>query len=189
MLAAIIMFTFSFSIHAIEWVVDSSQSQLNFVSIKKNKVAEVHVFKELSGIYDSQGQFLLQIDLASVDTHNLVRDDRMKQFLFEVNQFSTAKLVAKIDTALIDAIAEGANELLTVNANLELHGVATKLTLDVIVTRLVGAKLSVVSAQPIIINAGDFGLIPGINKLMALAALPSISEAVPVSFYITLKLK
>lgn len=189
MLASIIMFAFSFNIHAIEWVVDSSQSQLNFVSIKKNKVAEVHVFKELSGVYDSQGQFLLQIDLASVDTHNLVRDDRMKQFLFDVNQFSTAKLVAKIDTDLIDAIAEGANELLTVNANLELHGVATKLTLDVIVTRLVGAKLSVVSAQPIIINAGDFGLIPGINKLMELAALPSISEAVPVSFYVTLKLK
>lgn len=179
----------SISAHAIDWVIDGNNSQLNFVSIKKINIAEVHEFKKLQGSYDSQGHFILDIDLASVDTQIPVRDDRMKNDFFEVSKFSTAKITAMIDTDLVDAIAEGASERFTVDANLDLHGVLKPLTLDVIVTRLVGAKLSVVSAQPIIINAGDFALASGINKLMELASLPSISQAVPVSFYLTLKLK
>tara|TARA_R110002049_G_scaffold298671_3_gene488535 strand:- start:206 stop:817 length:612 start_codon:yes stop_codon:yes gene_type:complete len=177
------------SAYAIDWVVDAKDSQLNFVSIKKTNIAEIHEFKQLQGSYDSQGQFILDIDLASVDTHIPTRDDRMKTYLFEVSKFSTATITAMLDTDLVDAIAEGASERFSVDANLDLHGVLKPLTLDVIVTRLVGAKLSVVSAQPVIIYADDYGLVPGINKLMALASLPSISQAVPVSFYLTLKLK
>jgi polyisoprenoid-binding protein YceI len=179
----------SFPAYAIDWVIDGQNSQLNFVSIKKNNIAEVHDFKKLQGSYDSQGQFLLDIDLASVDTHIPIRDERIKNHFFEVSKFSTAKITATIDTDLVDAIAEGASERFTVDANLDLHGVVKPLTLDVIVTRLVGAKLSVVSVQPIIINADDFALTAGITKLMELASLPSISKAVPVSFYLTLKLK
>jgi polyisoprenoid-binding protein YceI len=179
----------SFSAHAIDWVIDGNDSQLNFISIKKNAIAEVHQFKQIGGSYDSQGQFIVNIDLASVDTHIPIRDERMKRFFFEVSTFSSAKISATIDTDLVDAIAEGASERLTVDAKLDLHGVIKPLILDVIVTRLVGAKLSVVSTQPIIINVDDFALMPGLNKLMNLASLPSISQAVPVSFYITLKLK
>jgi len=179
----------SFPAHAIDWVIDGNDSQLNFVSIKKSNIAEVHEFKQLQGSYNSQGQFILAIDLASVDTHVAIRDERMKDYFFEVSKFSTATITAAIDTDLVDAIAEGASERFTVEANLDLHGVIKPLTLNVIVTRLVGAKLSVVSTQPIIINADDFALVPGLNKLMELASLPSISQAVPVSFYLTLKLK
>jgi polyisoprenoid-binding protein YceI len=179
----------SISAYAIDWVIDGNDSQLNFISIKKTNIAELHEFKQLQGSYDSQGQFILDIDLASVDTHIPIRDERMKNHFFEVSKFSTAKITATIDTDLVDAIAEGASERLTVEANLDLHGVSKPLTLDVIVTRLVGAKLSVVSVQPVIINADDFALASGISKLMELASLPSISQAVPVSFYLTLKLK
>lgn len=179
----------SVSAQASNWIVDSSISQLNFVSIKKNTIAEVNSFKHLEGSYNTQGQFSLDIDLASVDTHNPVRDERMKNFLFEVSTYSTATITADINTALVDAIAEGRNERFTVEAELSLHGVTTPITIDVIVTRLVGAKLSVVSAQPVIINTSDFGLASGVNKLMELASLPSISQAVPVTFNVTLKLK
>tara|TARA_R110001583_G_scaffold41891_1_gene133168 strand:- start:68234 stop:68830 length:597 start_codon:yes stop_codon:yes gene_type:complete len=190
MTAVVVGLSFSsISAYAIDWVVDGNDSQLNFVSIKKTNIAEVHEFKHLEGSYDSQGQFILDIDLASVDTHVPVRDTRMKDYLFEVSKFSTAKITAMINTDLVDAIAEGASEIFTVDANLDLHGVIKPLKLDIIVTRLVGAKLSVVSVQPVIINADDFALATGINKLMELASLPSISQAVPVSFYLTLKLK
>jgi len=179
----------SSSAYAIDWVIDGSNSQLDFVSIKNNKIAEVHSFTQLQGSYDAQGEFILDIALASVDTNNPIRDDRMKNYLFEVSQFSSAKITSNINTASIEAIAEGASELLTVDASLDLHGVVSPLKLDVIVTRLVGAKLSIVSAHPVIINASEFGLTDGITKLMELAKLPSISQAVPISFYITLKLK
>lgn len=179
----------SLSVYATDWVVDNNNSQLNFISIKKTDIAEIHHFKQLQGSYDEQGQFILNIDLASVDTQIPVRDDRMKQYFFDVSQFSTAKVTATIDTDLVDAIAEGASKHFTVDAKLDLHGEIKSLTLEVIITRLVGAQLSVVSAQPVVINVKDFALTAGLNKLMELASLPNISQAVPVSFYLTLKLK
>jgi len=177
------------SAYAVDWVVDSQQSQLNFISTKKISIAEIHEFKHLQGNYDSEGKFELDIDLSSVDTHNEVRDGRMKEFLFDVSTFTTAKITAQIAPEDIDAIAQGASQRFTIDAMLDLHGVTKPLSLDVIVTRLVGAKLSVVSVKPVIISADDYALESGINKLMELAALPSISHAVPVSFYLTLKLK
>ena len=180
---------FSSTLFAADWVVDNSQSQLNFISTKKVNIAEVHQFNMLQGSLDSQGKFTLSIDLTSVNTNNPVRDKRMKSFLFNVKKFATATLTANIDTDKLDAIAEGASARWTVNANLDLHGKIKPLVLDVIVTRLVGAKLSVVSVQPIILNVSDFSLAQGVEKLRELAKLPSISHAVPVSFYITLGLK
>ena len=113
----------------------------------------------------------------------------MIKYLFEVSSFSTAKLTANIDLSLLDAIAQGASSLLTIDAMLDLHGENNPVQLNVIVTRLVGAKISVVTTQPAIINVADFSLVSGVNKLMELAKLPSISHAVPVSFYLTLNLK
>lgn len=42
------------------------------------------------------------------------------------------------------------------------------------------------SFQPIIINANEFGLVAGVDKLRDIAGLSSISQAVPVSFVLTL---
>lgn len=175
--------------YSAEWIVDNNASQLNFISIKKGNIAEVHQFKTLQGSLDSQGEFELNIDLSSVDTQNPIRDERMKIHLFNVESCTDATLKANIDLADLDAIAEGASSRLTVDAELELHGETQALTMNVIVTRLVGAKLSVTSAEPIILNVEDFALVSGVNKLMELAKLPSISHAVPVSFYLTFKLK
>jgi hypothetical protein len=41
--------------------------------------------------------------------------------------------------------------------------------------------------MPVIINPADFNLTSGIEKLQALASLPSITHSVPVSFTLTLQ--
>ncbi|MBL4638447.1 MAG: YceI family protein [Proteobacteria bacterium] len=174
----------STAVTANEWQLNPDASQLSFISTKKIHIAETHQFNQLSGFLDAQGQFSLDIDLASVDTHIAVRDERMKTYLFDIKQFSIAKVSAKIDLAVLDSIAEGASKRMSIDATLALHGEIQPLTLNVIVTRLVGAKLSVVSVQPVILNVGDFALVAGIEKLRELANLPSISHAVPVSFYL-----
>ena len=186
----LLMFSF-FSVNALaaEWQLDPAHSQLSFISTKKINVAETHYFRKLEGNVDSAGQLTLAIDLASVDTNISVRDERMKEFLFEVDIFTTATIRATIDTSEIDAIAEGASARLTVDAVLDLHGEKKLLKMDVVVTRLVGAKLSVVSVAPTILNLSDFSLVSGVEKLRELAKLPSISHAVPVSFYLVFKLK
>jgi polyisoprenoid-binding protein YceI len=188
-LLAVVIAFISVPVYAVDWLLDPHTSQLNFISIKKGNIAEIHDFKSLQGQYDGSGNLIVNIDLTSVDTHIPVRDERMKKYLFEVNKYATATLSASIDTEIIDAIAEGTSEEITVDATLDLHGVSKPLTIDVIITRLVGAKLSVVSAKPVVINASEFSLITGIDKLMALAKLPSISHVVPVTFYLTFNLK
>lgn len=186
----LLMFSlFSANIFAAEWQLDSINSQLSFISTKKVNVAETHHFKKVQGSVGSQGQLTLAIDLASVDTNITVRDERMKEYLFETDIFTTATVRANIDMSDIDAIAEGASVLLTVDVELDLHGETKPLTMDIVVTRLVGAKLSVVSVHPVILNVSDFSLVAGVEKLRELAKLPSISQAVPVSFYLVFKLK
>ena len=186
----VVVFTllFAVNIYASEWHVDSSHSQVNFISVKKINIAEVHQFEDVQGSLNSDGLFSLNIDLTSVNTHNAVRDERMKKFFFNTEQFSTATLNAEISPSILDSIAEGANTYVNIDAVLKLHGESKPLKLDVIITRLVGAKLLVVSAKPVILNVNDFSLISGVNKLMELAKLPSISHAVPVSFNLMLKL-
>jgi polyisoprenoid-binding protein YceI len=176
---------FSTVIMANEWQLNADASQLTFISIKKTHIAETHTFKQLKGFLDAKGQFSLEIDLASVDTNIAVRDERMKTYLFDIKQFAIAKVSAKIDVESLDAIAEGASKKMMIDAMLDLHGETQALTLNVVVSRLVGAKLSVVSVQPVIINAGDFALLAGVEKLRELAKLATISHVVPVSFYLT----
>lgn len=184
----VLAFLFMTSVSASEWRVDNNHSQVSFISVKKINIAEVHQFEHVDGTLDSDGHFNLSIDLASVNTHNLVRDERMKVFFFNVNTFSEAVLKAEIAPSILDSIAEGASTYVSIDSILELHGESKPLKLDVIITRLVGAKLLVVSAQPIILNVNDFSLVSGVNKLMELAKLPSISHSVPVSFNLMLKL-
>jgi len=177
------------SCFASDWTVDNENSNLNFISVKKGNIAEVHSFTDLKGDLAASGNFQLSIDLNSVDTNNPVRDDRMKNFLFKTEQHSHANLSATIEVDQIDALTEGASKRLTIDSSLTLHGIMKTMPIDVIVTRLAGDKLSVVSLKPVIIQAKDFSLAAGIDKLRELASLPSISQAVPVSFYVTLKFK
>ena len=185
----IALMSFSMAGYASEWLIDNQQSQLNFLSTKKVNVAEVHRFTNLSGDLDSQGQFSLRIDLTSVDTNNAVRDGRMKEFFFETNTFSTALLTAKVEMSDLDAIALGTSAHFTIEANLDLHGKVQPLALELVVTRLLGDALSVVSLKPVILNVSDYSLVAGVDKLRELAKLPSIGHSVPVSFYLTLNLK
>ncbi len=50
------------------------------------------------------------------------------------------------------------------------------------ITRLDLDRLMVVSEQPVVVNARDFGLVPGVEALRKIVGLSSISLAVPVTF-------
>lgn len=188
-LSALLMMLSMNTAFATQWQLDSDTSHLNFISTKKTHISEIHQFKTLDGTVDDLGNAVITINLASVDTKIAIRDERMTTFLFEVANYPTAVLKATIDPETIDAIAEGASAEHVIDATLELHGQTVPLTFDVVVTRLVGAKLSVVSVHPILLNVADFGLIAGVEKLRELAKLPSISHTVPVSFYLNFGLK
>lgn len=167
------------------WTLDNDSSQVSFVSVKAGDAGEVHRFTEISGELSSGGNASVTIQLASVDTLIPLRDERMRELLFQTNLFPTASLSTNIDMDALNAIEPGDSMDMAANLTLELHGQQLSLAAEMIVARLGNDRLMVSSRKPVIVNAASVDLVNGIEALREIANLPSISKAVPVSFVLT----
>jgi len=166
---------------------DNQLSSLSFISIKKGDIAEVHQFNQLAGSVDDNGKVSFSIDLSSVNTNIPIRDDRMKEHLFNINVFPKATFNAQLDMTKLSAIQVGSSGVMKLTGDINLHGQTQKVMLEVLVANLSDNKLVVSSMKPVIINAQRFALVDGVKKLQELAGLPSISNAVPLSFVLSFK--
>jgi len=172
---------------AADWNLQNDQSQLSFISIKKGDIAEVHRFDQLEGTFDDKGNVELVIQLASVDTAIPIRDQRMREMLFNTNAFPTAALTATVDADQISKLKAGQMVASKLQGELSLHGQSSPVTAELMVARLGDDTLLVTSQKPVVVQAGDFDLVEGVEKLREVAGLTSISNAVPVSFVLTFK--
>ncbi len=160
------------------WQLDQDRSTLNFVSIKKGSVGEVHHFDRISGnIVGDKATF--RIDLSSVNTGIPIRNERMQKHLFDVSQFATATASLTVDPAWM-AIKKGTMQRLEQGIQLSLHGVTTTMKASLLVIGM-DDGLMVMTAKPIMLKASDFSFTDGIEKLRTLAKLPSIAQAIPVT--------
>lgn len=182
---AILIF-FSLTVQA-QYQLDEGESSLYFVSIKKNKIGEVHSFSQLAGSINDKGFASIRVNLASVKTHIEIRDERMKTMLFETDRFPEAVVTTQIVGIQNGLVAMGERVVKTVELSLNLHGQLKTLLAIVQIVGLSNGALGVSSVKPILLNAADFELGAGIEKLMDVAKLPSISTAVPVSFNLVFK--
>ena len=169
-----------------DWSLDSSGSEVSFVTVKASDIAEAHTLGELSGGVSfgggTSGEVNLSIDLASVETNIPIRNERMREFLFEVARFPVAKIHGHIPAGDFLNLSVGNSTMASLPLMLDMHGVRIPVTAEVLALRVAEDRLMVTSTKPIIINAASVGLVAGIDKLQQLASLPSISKAVPVSF-------
>jgi hypothetical protein len=172
-----------------DWTLDNDASNLNFISIKASDIAEVHSFDQLEGTVESDGSATVIVTLASVDTLIPVRDERMREMLFEVDVFPVATITTKIDPATVTSLAPGDFIVVTSEVLVELHGEAAPLIMDLRITRLTDTRVAVASLKPVVVNAGMFNLVDGVEQLREVAGLPNISKAVPVTFYLTFDAK
>jgi polyisoprenoid-binding protein YceI len=162
---------------------DNTRSSIHFVSVKKSSVGEVHHFKSLSGSLNHHKAHV-NIDLSSVETHVDVRNKRMQTMLFDVATFPTASIDANIDMAKLNNMKSGDTEQQNITLSLDLHGVKKDISTNIQITKLSDGSIMVTSIQPIIVKAADFGLAKGIEALRAIAKLPVIATAVPVTFHL-----
>jgi len=169
------------------WQVDPNHSTISFISTKKGDVAEVHHFTKFSGDLSAQGSVKVTINLASVSTGIPKRDQRMVEYLFQAAKFPTASFTAKLDQTMLEHLTVGETQAINVSGIIDLHGAQQSMSMPVVVAKLAANKLLITSREPVIIHAADFGLTAGIMKLQSLAALPSISKAVPFSFVLTIE--
>ena len=167
------------------WTLDNDTSQVSFVSVKAGDAGEVHRFTKISGGLSANGDASVIIQLASVDTLIPLRDERMRELLFQTELFPTASLSTSIDMDVLDAIEPGDSMDMNANLKLGLRDQQIQLPAEMIVARLGDRKLMVSSRKPVIVNAASVDLVNGIEALREVANLPSISKAVPVSFVLT----
>ncbi|MCF1428990.1 MAG: YceI family protein [Shewanella sp.] len=172
---------------AATWNILNDESRVSFVTVKQGNFAEVNHFTAVEGTLTDSGKFSLDIPLIGVQTNIGIRNERMQSMLFEIAKYPLLELSATVDMKVINAIAPGRQALVTVDASVAMHGRNQPMAFTVMVSRLNKDTMTVSSYQPVIVNASVFGLAAGVEKLREAAGLQAISEAVPVSFVITLK--
>ena len=165
-----------------QWTLDNDGSRISFVSTKAGAAAEVHHFQTLDGGVGADGHATLHIQLESVDTAIEIRDERMREMLFETDRHPTATLTTRVDMDIVDGLAAGASANVVAEGELTLHGITATVSIDMTVARLSASRILAVSRKPLIVNASQVGLLDGIERLREVAGLPSISPAVPVTF-------
>lgn len=169
------------------WSVDADASSLSYVSVKSGEIAETNTFSGLSGTVGEDGSATLQIDLATVETKVDIRNERMRDIFFDVAQYPTATVTAKVDPAAFDGLAIGESTAQPLEATLTVKGVEAPVETQVSVTRTAQDRVLVTSTEPVIVYADALKLTDGLATLQQLAGLPSITPAVPVSFSIAFK--
>ncbi|MEZ5550568.1 MAG: YceI family protein [Pseudomonadales bacterium] len=167
------------------WNLDPTRSQISFVSIKAQSVAEVHRFTEVSGRISADGIATLTIQLASVDTLIPIRDQRMRETLFRTDLFPTATVLTSLDLKALDSLAPGSTLEIATEVVLNFQDRELPFTAELLVSRLSARRVVAATLKPIIVNAANLGLTDGIEALREVAGLPSISSAVPVSVVLT----
>jgi polyisoprenoid-binding protein YceI len=170
-----------------QWELDGAASALNFISIKNEGVAEIHSFATLVGTVSAEGEVELRIDLDSVETLIPIRNERMREMLFETVKFPTATITAAIDPGIIATATAGGTVITDLPVNLSLHGQVQTLTVPLAVVGAGTGRLQVFTLRPVVIKAADFGLEPGVAALQKVAGLAAISTAVPVTFRLVFK--
>jgi len=164
------------------WTLDPADSRLSYVSIKAGEIAEANRFDALAGSVAADGTATIDIDLASVNTGIDIRNERMREIFFDVAGNPKATVTAKLDPAAFAALAVGQSITRSLTASVAIKGVEQEIETEVLVTRVSADRVTVVPTAPVIISTDMFELTDELGELRALAQLPSITPAVPVTF-------
>lgn len=171
----------SFSAQAASWALDEGASSVHFVTVKNAVIAETHEFLAFSGAVAGD-EAAVTIALGSVETLIPIRNERMREMLFEVASYPEATLTTPVTQAALEALAPGESVEERLSGTLALRGQSIPLELAVRVSRQGADAVRVESLGPVMVSAEQLGLAPGVEALRAIAGLNSITPMVPVSF-------
>lgn len=169
---------------AANWV--SSDNQIDFLSIKvtqtKKSVTEASNFDTSNARLNANGDFLMTIDLGSVKTNIDLRDQRLRDWVFETSQFAQATITGKVDAAAIDKLAVGQRLKLSQPLKLDIHGQQIDIDAELNVHRVADDRIVVSTLTPVILDTRDMKMESGVARMVEVMGLLSIVDQVPVSF-------
>ena len=170
-----------------QWSLAPSSAELKFLSTKvlmnKQSITEISSFQTLSGTVSDEGELELKVKLGSVNTQISIRDQRLRDWVFEVSKFQDAEISGKIAKVNLTALAVGAPLRIKLALVLKAHGKEIPLEADLQLVKDLGGSIYVSSISPILLDVKQLGLNIGIEKLIEVMGLASINQQVPITFY------
>jgi len=163
------------------WYLDGESSRLSFITTQNANVANKHRFLVLHGKVDRKGHAQLRIEMDSVNSAVPLRDERMRDQLFDFKHFPEAQITAQINLQPINELAPGAQVELRLPVTVSLRGKQHSYEAELLATRLDEQRFQVVTLEPLMLQAEDFGLQPELETLRKSAGLSAISFSVPVN--------
>ena len=163
------------------WYLDGESSRLSFITTQNANVANKHRFLVLHGKVDRKGHAQLRIEMDSVNSAVPLRDERMRDQLFDFKHFPEAQITAQINLQPINELAPGAQVELRLPVTVSLRGKQHTYEAELLATRLDEQRFQVVTLEPLMLQAEDFGLQPELETLSNSAGLSAISFSVPVN--------
>lgn len=162
------------------WASVDEQSRIAFGSIKSNETGEVHHFNKVSGTVSEGGELRIDIDVTSVETNIDIRNERMGKLIFQDGK-ATATITGEIDMDEVKGLKPGETSIVEVTGTLTFLGAENDFDAEMIVARLTEDRVLVANADFIMVSTEDLGITEGIDGLMKLAKLPSITRVTPVA--------
>ena len=163
-----------------EWQV-AEASRVQFVSIKNNAIGEISRFERISGTVDDQGAVELRVALDSVETNIGIRNERMKEMLFEVGLYPEAVITAQLSPETMAVLGSSSGAAVPVVLQIDLHGQVVSKDAVLTVSATDAGGFSATTSQPILLNAAEFNLEDGVAALQSVAGLNAISRVIPVT--------
>ncbi len=147
------------------WKLDGEASELQFLSVKKNSVAENSGFAALSGVITPNGAAEIRVQMDSVDTKIDLRNVRMRFLFFETFNYPEAVITAQLPAADLIDLHQVRHKIIDLPYRLALHGVEKDGTAQVAITLVDNDRVAVANTTPIAIALTDFNLEEGRAKL------------------------
>ena len=157
------------------WTLKKDSSSITFFTVKNSTIGEVHKFTDFSGSID-KGMAKVIIKPDSVNSNIDIRNERMREFLFETKMYPTIEITAEV-ADILKKIESGFSSQ-TISAKLSLHGITKDIEIQAAISK-VGNQIRVSNTQAIVISASDYTMGDGIKKLAELAGV-KIVWSVPV---------
>ena len=174
---------------SLNWEFSSGESLLQYLSVKKRHVIEHNHFSQFHVRLHDDNTATMKIDLFSVSSGISVRDERIRNYLFDTDTFAMAEAEVAFDKTCINLLKPGRTVLCPLTTTLKLHGVERAFESSARIAWVGINTLQVKSQQPVLIKASDYAMLEGIQALKKLAGVDDITETVMVEYLLTFNLK
>jgi len=170
-----------------ELLVDVEKSKLVFAMVKDRDVAnpvKANVMLRDGAISLSAGTARISIDLTTFDSQIPVRNERVRNFFFEVSAtgWETAELtLPKLPEAALASLRDHKGVMRTaVEGDLKLHGKTAHVTMTLDAGYGNAGELWVRSTTPVEVKVSDFGLTDNLKRLSSICMHDSIDDVVKI---------